>query len=137
MTKDKALEELFLEQKPHFDDKADFIAALTRRLDAVECIRQHQETTIRRYRIAMIVTFVVGIISGAITMTFVLSMPADVPFFTFQVESDLLLWFAKKSRIISATILALLISFGLISLISNIRDTLYMRRSLYSSRSYK
>ena len=85
----------------------------------------------------MIVTFVVGIISGAITMTFVLSMPADVPFFTFQVESDLLLWFAQKSRIISATILALLISFGLISLISNIRDTLYMRRSLYSSRSYK
>ena len=47
--KDKALEELFLAQKPHFDDKVDFMASLTRRLDAVEYVRQHQEATIRRY----------------------------------------------------------------------------------------
>ena len=50
MSKDKALEELFLAQKPHFDDNADFMAALTRRLDAVEYVRRHQEATIRRYR---------------------------------------------------------------------------------------
>ena len=43
MKKDKALEELFLAQKPHFSDKADFMAALTKRLDAVEFIKQHQE----------------------------------------------------------------------------------------------
>ena len=49
MSKDQALEELFLAQKPHFDDKADFMAKLTRRLDAVEYVRQHQEATIRRY----------------------------------------------------------------------------------------
>ena len=42
MMKDKALEELFLAQKPHFSDNADFMLALTKRLDAVEYIKQHQ-----------------------------------------------------------------------------------------------
>ena len=81
MTKDKALEEMFLSQQPHFDDKADFMATLTRRLDAVEYVRRYQETTLRRYRMAMVAAFVVGIISGAVTLAFVLSMPADVPLF--------------------------------------------------------
>ena len=83
MTKDKALEELFLAKKPHFDDHDTFMANLTKRLDAVEFIHQHQEATVRRYKMAMIATFVIGIISGAITMAFILSMPADVPLFNF------------------------------------------------------
>ena len=83
MTKDKALEELFLAQKPHFDDHDTFMATVTKRLDAVEYIHQHQEATIRRYKMAMIAAFVVGIISGAVTMVFILSTPVDVPLFTF------------------------------------------------------
>jgi hypothetical protein len=53
MKKDKALEELFLSQAPHFDDNADFMAKLTKRLDAVEPIKPHQTPTIRRYKMAM------------------------------------------------------------------------------------
>lgn len=68
MTKDKALEELFLAQQPHFDDHADFMAALAHRLDAVEYVRQHQEATLRRYKLAMVATFVVGLVSGAVTL---------------------------------------------------------------------
>ena len=40
MTKDKALEELFLAQKPKFDDNTDFMARLTRRLHAVDYVTQ-------------------------------------------------------------------------------------------------
>ena len=36
MNKDKALEELFLAQKPQFDDNETFMASLNKRLDAVE-----------------------------------------------------------------------------------------------------
>ena len=57
MIKDKALEELFLTQKPHFDDHDVFMADLTKRLDAVEFIRQYQEAAIRRYKMAMVVAF--------------------------------------------------------------------------------
>ena len=48
MNKDKELEELFLAQKPHFDDNEAFMASLNKRLDAVEYVKQHQEATIRR-----------------------------------------------------------------------------------------
>ena len=127
MNKDKALEELFLTQKPSFDDCDAFMASLAKRMDTVEFIKQHQEATIRRYKWAMIMVFMVGIISGAITMAIVLSMPTDVPLFTFSVQTSFLLWIANNSRIIAATLLALLMSFGLISVINNIQDILTMR----------
>ena len=122
MSKDKALEELFLAQKPHFDDNADFMAALTRRLDAVEYVRRHQEATIRRYKMAMVAAFIIGVVSGAITLAFVLSMPADMPLFTVHVQSGILLWLAENSRVILSTVLALLMSLGLMSIISNVND---------------
>ena len=127
MEKDKKLEELFLAQKPTFDDKADFMATVTRRLDAVEFVRQHQEATLRRYKLAMVAAFVVGIVSGAVTMAFVLSMPTDVPLFTLSVESSILLWVAENSRIIATTTLALLMSFGIMSIFSNVQDILDLR----------
>ena len=129
MTKYKALEELFLTQKPHFDDKAEFMVRLTKRLDAVEYIRQYQEATLRRYKMAMVVTFVVGIISGAVTIGFLLSTPVDVPLFTFQVQTGSLLWLMQNSRIIVSTALALLITLGIISIYNNIQDIRSFRQS--------
>ena len=127
MMKDKALEDLFLAQKPHFSDNADFMAALSKRLDAVEYIKQHQEATIRRYKMLMVASFVVGIVSGAISIAWILSTPADVPLFTFHVQSGILLWLAENSRWIAATGLSLLMTLGVISIISNVQDILHMR----------
>ena len=127
MDKDKVLEELFLAQKPQFDDSDAFMAELTKRLDAVEFVKQHQEATIRRYKMALVAAFVVGIVSGAVTMTLVLSTPVNVPLFTFHVQTGFLLWLTENSRIITATALSLLMSLGLISIINNIQDILNMR----------
>lgn len=137
MEKDKKLEELFLAQKPTFDDKAEFMATVTRRLDAVEFVRQHQEASLRRYKLAMVAAFVVGIVSGAVTMAFVLSMPTDVPLFTLSVESSILLWVAENSRIIATTALALLMSFGIMSILSNVQDILAIRhKSIHIINNY-
>jgi hypothetical protein len=122
MEKDKALEELFQAQKPTFDDSADFMAALTKRLDAVEFIKQHQEATIHRYKMAMVAAFVVGIVSGGVTIAFLLSTPADVPLFTFDEQSEVLQWLSDNSRVIFATILALLMSLGIVSVINNVQE---------------
>ena len=127
MNKDKALEDLFLTQKPQFDDSETFMTSLNKRLDAVEYIKQHQEATIRRYKMALVVAFVVGIISGAVTIAFVLSTPAEVPLFTFRVQTGWLSWLAANSRLLTATALSLLITFGLISIIGNIQDIRSMR----------
>ena len=133
MTKDKALEELFLAQTPHFTDGDAFMASLTKRLDAVEYLKQYQERTIRRYKMAMVVAFVVGIISGAVSIAFILSTPADVPLFTFHVQTGILVWFAQNSRLFVASALSLLMTVGICSIISNVQDILRMRQltSLY------
>ena len=132
MTKDKALEELFLAQKPNFTDNDAFMAALTKRLDAVEYVKQHQETTIRRYKMMMVAAFVVGIISGAIIIAWVLSTPTNVPLFTFHVQTGILMWLAENSRLIATTLLSLLMTFGIISIINNVQDILQMRVRLYN-----
>ena len=128
MIKDKALEDIFLSQKPHFDDHDAFMANLTKRLDAVEFIRQHQEATIRRYKMAMVAAFVVGIVSGAITMAFILSTPTDVPLFTFHLQTSFFIWFAENSRPIAATALALVMTLGMMSIISNVQDIIRIQR---------
>ena len=130
MTKDKDLEELFLSQKPHFTDNADFMASLKKRLDAVEYLKQHQEATIRRYKMMMVATFVVGIVSGVVSIAYLLSLPADVPLFTFQVQTGFLLWLMENSRLIAATGLSLMMTLGIISIICNIQDIQRMRVSL-------
>ena len=129
MSKDKVLEELFLAQEPHFDDKASFMAALIRRIEAVEYVRQYQGATIRRYKMAIVSAFVIGIISGAITLTVVLSMPAYIPLLTDYAQSHHLLWFAQNSHIISATILAMLMSIGTMSIVHNIHDIRCMKKA--------
>ena len=128
MNKDKALEELFLAQQPQFDDSEDFMSSLTKRLDAVEYLKQYQEATIRRYKIAMVAAFVVGIISGAAAITYLLFAPANVPLFTFHAQTGFLLWLAENARIMIAIVLSLLMSFGFISIIANVQDIMNMRK---------
>ena len=132
MNKDKDLEELFLAKKPYFDDNEAFMASLNKRLDAVEYVKQHQEATIRRYKWAMVAAFVVGIISGAITIAFVLSLPAEVPLFTFNAQSAALIWLSEHSRIIVTTALSLLMGFGVFSIFGNVMDIVNMRKHVLS-----
>lgn len=134
MKKDKALEDLFLAQKPQFPDKADFMASLTERLDAVEYLKQHQEATIRRYKMLMVAAFVVGIVSGAVAIGYALSMPADVPLFTCHVQIAPLLWLADNSRLIAATGLSILMTLGIISIISNVQDIMRMNATFHGLR---
>lgn len=130
MEKDKTLEALFQAQKPHFDDSADFMAALTKRLDAVEFVKQHQEATIRRYKMAMVAAFVVGIITGGVTVAFMLSTPVDEPLFDFDSQIEGLRWLSENSLLIAATILSLLMVVGIFSIFTNIQDIQRMRVKL-------
>lgn len=130
MTKDKALEELFLAQKPQFDDHDAFMARLNRRLDAVEFVKQHQEAVIRRYRMAMVVTFVVGLVCGGVSVMWLLSSPLNVPLFTFSVQIDWLMWLAENSRLIIAGALSLFMTLSIISIINNVMEIISSRQSL-------
>ena len=135
MNKDKALEELFLANKPQFDDSDAFMASLTKRLDAVEYIKQHQEAAIRRYKMAVVIAFIAGIVSGIIAMTYILSTPMDVPVFTFKNQYFLLQWLSENSRFITATAISLLMTVGITSFFGNIQELMSMRHSLHHQRT--
>ena len=136
MTKDKALEELFLAQTPHFDDSAEFMAKLTKRLEAVEIVKRYQERTLHRYRVLLVVAFVVGIISGTVSTIWLLSSPIDEPLFSFSVQANFLIWLAHNSRLFVAAGLSLLMTAGICSIVSNILDIIEMRRSMEENRSW-
>lgn len=130
MNKDQTLEELFLAHKPHFDDRDNFMASLTKRLDAVEYIKQHQEATIRRYKLAMVVAFIAGLIVGGIAMAYILSTPMDVPVFSFKTQFALLQWLIDNSRLITVTAISLLTTLGIAAFITNIQEIKTMRSVL-------
>ena len=134
MTKDKELEDLFLAQKPHFDDSAEFMEKLTKRLDAVEYLKQYQERTLHRYKVMMVAAFVVGIICGVGSTIWLLSAPANEPLFNFPVQTGFLLWLAQNSRLFAAAFLSLLMTVGICSIISNVQDIIEMRRSMKEKR---
>lgn len=85
MNKDKALEDLFLTNRPTFDDNEAFLSALNKRLDAVEFIKQYQEKKNRQYRHYMIAALAIGIVIGCGMMVFALTMqPISLQMSCFQ-----------------------------------------------------
>ncbi|MBR5170887.1 MAG: hypothetical protein IKW85_10015 [Muribaculaceae bacterium] len=136
MNKDKALEELFLANKPQFDDKDAFMASLNKRLDAVEYIKQYQEATIRRYKMAVVVAFFAGLVVGGIAIAYLLASPTDVPIFNFKTHNIFFLeWLCNNSRVITVTAISLLMTFGITSFIGNIQELMSLRKSLQHQRS--
>ena len=136
MEKDKELEALFLAQNPHFDDGDEFTKKLTKRLDAVEIVKQYQERTLRRYRIVIAVAFVVGIISGTVSTIWLLSSPIELPSVNFQTQKTFLLWLVQNSRLLAAAFFPMLMTFAACIIMSNIMDIVDMQRSMKEKRSW-
>ena len=130
MTKDKALEELFLAQTPHFDDSAEFMEKLTKRLEAVEIVKQYQERTLHRYKVMMVAAFVVGIVSGTASTIWLLSSPIEVPSVNFQTQTTFLLWFIQNSRLLAAAFFPMLMTFAACIITSNVLEIVEMRRKM-------
>ena len=131
MNKDKALEELFLANKPQFDDSDAFMASLSKRLDTVEYIKQYQEATIRRYKMAVVVAFLAGLVVGGIAIAYLLASPSDAPLFNFDTRNIFVLeWLCGNSRMLTVTAISLLMTFGIVSFVSNIQELMTLCQSL-------
>lgn len=122
MTKDKSLEHIFLTNKPTFSDSDKFMESLSKRLDAVEYLKRHEEACVRRYKRCIAVAFVLGIVCGGGMLALVLSSPADVPLFALNTQNALLLMIEQNSRLISTLMLSALICFGIVSVVSIMQD---------------
>ena len=126
MTKDKALEKLFLAQKPSFDDGEAFMAALDRRLDTVEFLVQYQAKKRRQYRYCMMAALFFGIIIGCGMMVFSFAMQ-PAPAALLHVQADVFQLLTDNARIISITLLSLLVSGSIIVIFNILVDITGMK----------
>lgn len=126
MTKDKALEKLFLAQKPSFDDGEAFMAALDKRLDAVEFLVQYQAKKRRQYRYCMMAALSFGIIIGCGMMVFSFTLQ-PAPAALLHVQADVFQLLTDNARIISITLLSLLVSGSIIVIFNILVDITGMK----------
>ena len=116
--KDKTLEQIFGDFTPDLGNGDAFMARLDRKLDAVEFIKARQEKQLRQYRYAVMAAFVLGVAVSGVMFAFILGEPADLPTFSFGIESLPFLLLEENSRMISLTGLAMLMSAGIIVIVN-------------------
>ena len=118
MNDDRRLQELFDSYDPTLTDSELFNQRLERKLAMIDEIRQAQAAQIRRYRIAVVAAFIVGIILGGVLLAFILSTPTDVPLFTFGINFYPIIFIEQNSRLISALLISLMIAFSIIAMLN-------------------
>ena len=116
--KDKTLEQIFGDFTPNLGNGYAFMARLDRKLDAVEFIKARQEKQLRQYRYAVMAAFVLGVAVSGVMFAIILSEPADLPTFSFGIESLPFLFLEENSRMLSLTGLAMLMSAGIIVIVN-------------------
>lgn len=126
MTKDKALEKLFLAQKPSFDDGDAFMAALDKRLDAVEFLVQYQVKKKRQYRYCMIAALLIGLFFGCGMMVFAFALQ-PAPAAMIHVQACVFRLLSDNARIIAITFLSLLVSGSIIAMFNILADITGMK----------
>ncbi len=126
MMKDKALEKLFLAQKPSFDDGEAFMAELDKRLDTVEFLVQYQAKKRRQYRYCMMAALSFGIIIGCGMMVFSFALQ-PAPAALLHVQADVFQLLTDNARIISITLLSILVSGSIIVIFNILVDITGMK----------
>lgn len=119
---DKLLLELFSDFKPELSSGDAFMDSLNKKLDKVEYIKAVQEAQIHRYKMAVVLSLVCGIVVGGVFSVFILLTPIDVPLFTFTTTNIFLLNFQQYSRLISVVLLSGLLSWGIISIVGMMQE---------------
>jgi len=74
--KEKTIEEMFAHYQPDLGDSGEYMAHLTKKLEAAEYAKQYKAEQTRRYRRMMALVFVAGVLTGGILMLITLMHPA-------------------------------------------------------------
>ena len=121
MDKDTELQQLFSDYHPSLNDSTNFMTTLERKLEAVEFIKRKQQAQLRRCRIVMTLTICLSVLAGLALFAIVSALPEGVRLFSFDTNFPPLAFIEQNSRMITLTIIALLIGGGIIALSDTIQ----------------
>lgn len=74
--KEKTIEEMFAHYQPDLGDSGEYMAHLTKKLEAAEYAKQYKAEQTKRYRRMMVLVFIAGVLTGGILMLITLMHPA-------------------------------------------------------------
>lgn len=72
----KTIEEMFAHYQPDLGDSGEYMAHLTKKLEAAEYAKQYKAEQTKRYRRMMVLVFIAGMLTGGILMLITLMHPA-------------------------------------------------------------
>ena len=121
MDKDTELQQLFNDYHPSLNDSTNFMTTLERKLEAVEFIKRKQQAQLRRCRIVMTLTICLSVLAGLALFAIVSALPEGVRLFSFDTNFPPLAFIEQNSRMITLTIIALLIGGGIIAISDTIQ----------------
>ena len=73
--KEKTIEEMFAHYQPDLGDSGEYMAHLTKKLEAAEYAKQYKAEQTKRYRRMMVLVFIAGVLTGGILMLITLMHP--------------------------------------------------------------
>lgn len=121
MEKDKTLEQLFESFNPDLGSSDAFMSSLTRKLEAVEYIKQMQEAQKLRYKRALLVAFGAGMVASLVLIAVILLLPTMAP--VLSLHAAPFAFFESNGRIIILIFLSLVAGTSIIGLSANQANT--------------
>ncbi len=89
MNDDLDIKQLLSDCRPEVTDSAEFMAALEKKLDAVEDIKSYHEEKIGKFRRITFIALLAGVIAGGLLVAFILLAPATFGQFHLLLDSSL------------------------------------------------
>ena len=75
MKEKTTIEDLFAQYQPDMGNRNEYMAQLSKKLEAAEYAKRYREAQTRRYRRMMVAVFISGIVTGAIGIVLILLKP--------------------------------------------------------------
>ena len=119
---DDDLAVLFGGYKPDMECEDMFMAKLERRLAAVEYVKQMQEAQLRKYKWAVLLAFVVGIVMGGSLIGVVLAMPVDAFSVSLDIPAGGMMLVPEHLRLLLLTVLSLGMGYSVIAAVMAYND---------------
>lgn len=116
MEDDKLIRRIFEDYKPDLGNDDDFMSTLEKKLDMVELVKRHRKTDIRRMKMLLAVTFLLGVLSAVFVVLSISYSPSQ-PIVDIDLLGSGILMFVNGRVFVLGT-LSMLMSLGVIGFVS-------------------
>ena len=122
MISDKEFDELFADFHPQMNDDKAFVESVSRKLEAIDMVKQYQKAQICKYRKRAILTFVIGVVIGIFMMVIAVLLPSPMDLFVISVKSDFIRMLIENMKYVVMLICAFALFYGIYSIIATHDD---------------